>query len=189
MFNSQFGEDEWIANNIKLPNKGVIIDVGADQPRYGSNSYYFEKELEWTCVCVDADPRTIEKLVAERANVVNAIVSDYLGIDTFLQTDEAGISHVSSAGNIQVTTRTLDDILEQFNVEDITILDIDVEGHELHVCRGLSWNKYKPYIVIIEYISPVAGDIAPQLLDFFTALGNYKLVHTTQANLILVRGD
>jgi FkbM family methyltransferase len=187
MFNSQFREDEWIVNNLLLPDKGVVIDVGADQPQYGSNSYYFEKELGWECVCVDADARTIEKLATQRANVVNAIVSDHHGVETFLQTNEPGISHVSDSGNIQVETRTLNSILEQFSIQEITILDIDVEGHELYVCRGLDWDKYKPYIVIIEYISPAGGNIQTQLLEFFKSIGGYKLVHTTQANLILVR--
>jgi FkbM family methyltransferase len=189
MFNSQFGEDEWIAKNINLPTYGVVIDVGACEPIFSSNSYYFEHNLGWGGICIDADSRTIDKLKQERKNVVQAIVSDKNGVGKFFHEAAPGISHVSDDGTEEVETRTLDSILEQFNIGDVTILDIDVEGHELSVCRGLDWEKYKPNIVIIEYISPAGGNIEVDILKYFDALGTYSLVHKTSSNLIFVLKD
>lgn len=186
MFNSQFGEDEWIVKNLNLPSHGVIIDVGAAEPVYSSNSYYFEHNLGWSSICVDADSRTIDKLKKYRQNVVQAIVSDTNGVAKFFKEDAPGISHVSEYGTEEVETRTLNNILEEFNVRDVTILDIDVEGHELSVCRGLDWEKYKPNLVIIEYISPNGGNIEADILKYFNDLGTYTLVHKTSANLIFL---
>lgn len=189
MFNGQFGEDKWIAENINLPEHGTVIDVGADQPIYGSNTYFFEKAMGWKCVCVDADERVLDTLRAERGNVVHSIVTDYNGVGKFLQRTEAGISHVSSNGNAEVPAKTLNTILEEQNITEVTLLDIDVEGHELEVCRGLDWDKYKPQIVIVEFISPAGGNIEQQLLNYFTELKVYKMVHKTTANLIFVRNE
>lgn len=186
MFNGQFGEDQWIIENISLPKNGTFIDVGADQPIYGSNTYYFEKYLGWSGICIDADERTIDKLKQKRKNTLHTAVSNNNGEITFNQHDLAGISAVSKQGNTVVSCKTLDSILEEANINNIDLLDIDVEGHELEVCEGLNWNKYKPKIVIIEFISPTGGNIKDLLLKFFSTLKTYKLVHTTQANLIFV---
>lgn len=187
MFNGQFGEDEWIVNNIKLPMTGVVVDVGADQPIFGSNTYFFEKYMGWQSLCIDADERVIDKLKSLRKNVIHTLVSSHDGTETFTQTPEAGISHVDKNGNVEISSLTLNSILENNNIEEITLLDIDVEGHELEVCKGLNWDKYKPLIVIIEYISPAGGNIETQLTQYFDNLKYYQLVHKTQANHIYIR--
>lgn len=184
MYNGQFGEDEWILKNLSLPEKGVVIDVGADQPIHGSNTYYFEKYLGWTTYCIDADERVLEKLGNKRKNVIFCAVSDKDGSINFNQHEAAGISSISESGTTEVPCKTLNTILAENNITEIALLDIDVEGHELSVCNGLDWKRYKPSIVIIEYISPFGGDITSKLLEFFSSLKTYKLVHTTQANLI-----
>jgi len=189
MFSGQFSEDEWIVNNVVLPKTGTIVDVGADQPILGSNTYFFEKYLEWNSLCIDGDERVIDTLKSLRKNVVHSLVSDHDGVTKFKQTPEAGISHISDAGNVEVQTKTLNTILEEQQITDITLLDIDVEGHELSVCNGLDWDKYKPQIVIIEFISPAGGDIRQQLINYFNNLRVYQLVHVTQANLIFLRNE
>jgi FkbM family methyltransferase len=186
MYNGQFGEDKWIIDNIKLPKTGTFVDVGADQSIYGSNTYYFEKYLDWDGICIDADERTIAKLKQKRKRVVHTAISDTDGEISFNQHDLAGISSISENGNTIVPCKKLNTVLEEANIEEITLLDIDVEGHEIQVCLGLDWEKYKPQIVIIEFVSPTGGDIRNQLLEFFTNLKVYKLVHTTQANFIFV---
>ena len=186
MYNGQFGEDKWILQNIKLPKHGTVVDVGADQPIFGSNTYYFEKYLGWDSLCIDADERVINKLKTKRKQVIYSAVSDHEGEITFNQHPLAGISAISGDGNAIVPCSTLNSILEKNNIDEITLLDIDVEGHELEVCNGLDWEKYKPKIIIIEFISPQGGNIQNTLLNYFKNLKTYKLVKTTQANLIFI---
>jgi FkbM family methyltransferase len=145
--------------------------------------------MGWNSLTIDADSRVIEQLKSLRTNVVHTLVSDHEGTEKFVQTVEAGISHVNQNGNVTVECKTLNTLLEENNISEVTLLDIDVEGHELEVCRGLDWNKYKPQIVIIEYISPAGGNIEDKLIKYFTNLGAYALVHRTQANLIFVRNE
>jgi FkbM family methyltransferase len=189
MFSGQFSEDEWIVSNFKLPTQGTIVDVGADQPILGSNTYFFEKYLGWNSICIDGDARVIDKLKTLRKTVLHTLVSDTNNVAKFNQTPEAGISHISNSGNVELQTRTLNSILEEHNINEITLLDIDVEGHELEVCNGLDWNRYKPQIVIIEYISPAGGNIEEKLRKYFDRLGCYQLVHISPANYIYVRNE
>jgi FkbM family methyltransferase len=185
-YNGQFGEDKWILDNIKIPKTGTVIDVGADQPIYGSNTYYFEKYLGWDSYCIDADERVIQKLKSKRKNTIFCAVSDVDGTVKFNQHSLAGISSLSEIGNVEVPCKTLNTILKENKIQEITLLDIDVEGYELQVCNGLDWKIYKPQIVIIEFISPSGGNIKNQLVEFFNNLKTYKLVHTSQSNLIFI---
>lgn len=187
MFNGQFGEDEWIFNNLTIPTKGTVVDVGADQPVHGSNSYFFEKYMGWDSVCIDGDERVISKLKQFRKNVVHSLVGSKNGTVKFYQHPAAGVSHISETGNVEVPIATLNTLLEARGIQEISLLDVDVEGHELEVFAGLDWKKYRPQIVIAEYVSPAGGDITTKLMKFFDDLGNYTLKHKTQANLIYVR--
>lgn len=185
-FHGQFLEDQWIKQNIQLPEKGIFIDVGADQPILGSNTYHFEKN-GWTGLCIDADPRVIDKLKTERTStIIHSAVSNYDGMIEFELNSLAGISAISAQKNsnsIQIECKTLNTILHQNNINEIDLLDIDVEGHEIEVCEGLDWNKYKPKIIIIEYISPNGGNIMNNIIKYFNKLP-YVLIHRTQPNLI-----
>lgn len=186
MHNGQFGEDTWLLDNLNIPKNGVVVDVGADQPIFGSNTYYFEKYLGWNSLCIDADERVLSKLKAKRKKVIHCAVSDSDGTITFNQHHLAGISRVSDEGSVTVPCKTLNTIFEENDITEVTLLDIDVEGHELQVCRGLDWKKYQPKIVIIEFLSPEGGNIEKELVQYFKSLGSYRLVHKTFANLIFI---
>ena len=43
-------------------------------------------------------------------------------------------------------------ILDFFNSK-IDFLCIDVEGHELDVIKGLNLNKYRPSVIVVEYLN------------------------------------
>jgi FkbM family methyltransferase len=50
-------------------------------------------------------------------------------------------------------TARFDDVAKLFNLKYVSLLKIDVEGHEMQVLRGLDWNKtYKPHNILCEYI-------------------------------------
>lgn len=51
---------------------------------------------------------------------------------------------------IHVQVRTLDHIFASANLQNIDILSIDVEGHELEVIDGLSFEIYRPKVIVIE---------------------------------------
>ena len=54
----------------------------------------------------------------------------------------------------KIRTRTLNDIIENspYKNQKINYLSIDVEGHEMNVLNGFDINKYKPELVVLEFI-------------------------------------
>ena len=54
----------------------------------------------------------------------------------------------------KMKTRTLDDICEQYSVERIGIMSLDIEGHEFEALRGLDLESHGPIVLILENNSP-----------------------------------
>jgi hypothetical protein len=82
IFYSQFGEDRWIVDNLKLPKNGFFIDVGAADGITFSNTYYFEKQ-GWKGLCFEPNPENY--LLAEkfRKNVKLMAIAQTSGMAPF----------------------------------------------------------------------------------------------------------
>lgn len=163
-FYAQFGEDK-ILNDIFYKNNGTCIEVGGYDGVTGSNTYFFEK-LGWKCIVVEPMPDFCQKIRDIRnCEVVEAAASDKTGEANFyvakgievLSTMEAQVSHLNrikkeggDLHKITVRTERLSDILRDKGVDEIDFITIDVEGHEISVLRGLSFDTVSPRIFIIE---------------------------------------
>ncbi|MGF1480725.1 MAG: FkbM family methyltransferase [Cyanophyceae cyanobacterium] len=195
-FHSQFGEDRYIYKHLKLPKRGVFVDVGAGHPSYLSNTYFFEKN-GWTGVCIDADPAQIQLLKKARANVESAAISAQDGEINFSQ---AYFPDYSSSLNreaykgrlkipvkktIKVPSYRLETVLEKYQIGQIDLLDIDVEGTEIEVWQSFDYQKHQPKVVIIEYQTFGLADNSQKIKEFFLNLP-YKLVRVTCTNFIFL---
>ena len=86
---------------------------------------------------------------------------------------------------ISVKVRTLDTILAEHapDVTEIDLVTVDVEGWELSVMRGLSMDRYKPKVVILENVFDDAA------YRTFMAERGYWISGRVDFNEIYVRGD
>ena len=75
----------------------------------------------------------------------------------------------------EIEAFTLDEILSRDKYKDskIDLLDIDVEGADLKVLRGLSFDKFKPELVCVEIH---AKEIEKSDIYNFLIDKNYKLL-------------
>jgi len=166
---SQNGEDLMVWNTFRYLNilKGVYIDAGAYDPLDISNTLIFYKR-GWRGINIDFSETKIarfRKLRPDDYNVV-ACLSDAVrevqvahysasNTDRIIPT---GISdHESLLGEKPISTRlmlttTLSDIIaaSPFKPEEITYINIDCEGHDLEVLRGLDLNRCRPKVITIE---------------------------------------
>ena len=74
--------DKWLVEHCILPEKGVIVDVGAGDGVNMSNSKHFE-DKGWTAICIDADPRVKDSLPKNRKHGISALVSSKKTRQTF----------------------------------------------------------------------------------------------------------
>lgn len=164
---SHSNEEVIIRDFFQDRRDGFFVDIGCSHPRRNSNTYYLEKHLGWTGIGVDGLPNYAKgwAKVRPESTFLNFLVTDESGTEkTFYQVPEWGLStaeedvakHLKVVKEIEVPTRTLDDILEAQKVEHIDLLSIDVEGHYEEVLGGFDLERWRPELVCIEEQGPFA---------------------------------
>jgi|SRR2546430_10095687 len=191
-FYSQWGEDQWLAEHLHIPDAGTFVDIGAGDGVHGSNSLYFEN-LGWHGLCVDADPRNHQRLRQRSCAVETCAVASNPGVWPFgmyaHKPSWSGLDrHGTDYHQVPVACRTLEDLLQHANIDQIDVLSIDVEGTELDVWNSFNPHRHRPSIVIIEF----DDDHPDRHRDTIRAhLGGdtYEPLNETPANLVLQRLD
>lgn len=164
-FYAQFGEDK-ILHGLFHKKVGTCVEVGGYDGITGSNTLFFEN-LGWHCLVVEPMPDFCDKIKSVRkcevaevaASDKNGEVEFYVasGVETLstIQNNDEHFARIKSLSDkdikkIKVNTARLDNILLERGLKDIDFLTIDVEGHEIEVLSGMSFDKISPRIVIIE---------------------------------------
>lgn len=84
------GQDKYLHNKFfKNKRNGVFVEIGAHDGISLSNTYFFEKELNWTGVCFEPLVSPFEKLKKNRRCIcINSCVSSIEGFVEFLEVDD-----------------------------------------------------------------------------------------------------
>ena len=161
---SAFGEDIEIKKHFKKNFKGFYVDVGCYHPIHRNNTYVLHKK-NWNGINIDTSQFSIELFDHLRPNDLNyncAISNKNKFIKLFYQKELSQLSTTKKdqaetvfQGNIkekEIQAFTLDEILsrDKYKNSKIDFLDIDVEGADLKVLEGLSFDKFKPELVCVE---------------------------------------
>ena len=154
-------EDRLKAEFFEQQRKGFFVEVGANAPQQGSQSWQFE-QAGWTGVLVEPQPDLAERLrQMRRAHVVAAACSSpanagktmtlhVLGPHSSLNR-ELAVTGVVAESEIEVPIRTLDDILQEIGAPSpIDFVSIDVEGHEVEVLSGFDLERWRPRLLLLE---------------------------------------
>jgi FkbM family methyltransferase len=189
--NSEHGE-EWIVRDYFHDERnGVFVDVGANDYRRFSNTYYLETNLGWSGLAIEpqrkfaADyakhrPRTvfIPLFVSDQSNA-EVVLNVPGNNDLIASADKTFVEHMGgdSVVPLRTNTTTLDDVLERERIQRIDFLSIDVELHEPEVLRGFTLERFRPRLVCVE----AHPEVRQQILDYFAArgyvpIGNYLRV-------------
>ncbi len=196
---SQFGEDLVVRTHFaeNFDNSiGRFIDIGAFHPFRYSNTILLS-QLGWRGINVDCDPVKVarfKKLRPQDQNIC-AAVGDVPRDMVYLEYSSEGLTNrtvdpaekdaLSGIGEtpLKVTPMrlmTLTDIIEQsaFRGQHFHYLNVDCEGQDLSVLKGLDFFRYSPELITVEALSK---ETRPELTAFLTDLG-YELsdmVHLT----------
>ena len=167
LYRSQVGQDKYM-NNTYIHNQinGVFVDVGAFDGETGSNSYFFEKALGWTGICIEPQLDQYQKLLSKRDCIsINAAAFNKNTNIKFRKTGSSpqlsGIvgchdiggfmKNVTQIQIIDIPTVQLKDLFHQYNIQIIDYLSIDTEGSEFEVLKGIDWNFIHINIINLEH--------------------------------------
>jgi len=180
-------EDTIVLDYFKEKKNGFYVDVGCYHPIHRSNTHLLHKQ-DWKGVNIDISEFSIDLFNHARPKDLNyhcAISNKNEVVKLFYQkqlsqlsTTESEQAKIVFQGNIKekkMQAFTLDEILNKDKYKDskIDFLDIDVEGADLKVLEGLSFNKFKPELVCVEIH---AKEIKQSDIYKFLINKNYELL-------------
>src|SRR6266699_2244453 len=180
--------EEWVIRDFfQDRHNGVFLDVGANDYRNESNTYYLETELGWSGVAIDAleefapgykehRPHTqffagfvsdvgdsaVQFFVPEQNKLVASVSREF--------TERAGTPGVPRT----VRTTTLDRVLVQAGISRLDFMSMDIELSEPKALTGFDIDRFSPSLVCVE----ANPEVRQQILDYFarhhyTSIGKY----------------
>jgi FkbM family methyltransferase len=181
---SNWGLDMMADDFFKNKSKGIYIDVGCHHPFLNNNTYRLYKK-GWSGINIDLDFNTVDMFNFFRGSDLNieAAVSDKNEErDFFFFHNRSAINTLSEKSGIKakevkkIQTTTLNSLIENSKFKDskINYVSIDVEGHELNVLRGFNLKKYKPDLIILEFIDPNIKEFYQQNIKSITDSNLYQ---------------
>lgn len=170
-FASESGQDAYVWRTF-FPEAagGVFVDVGAFDGATGSNTWFFEKHLGWTGLCLEPSPAQFARLAAVRgARCLRLCAADEDGTAPFVHVREgctmmsglradrapdadllAAAHPAHAAETIDVPVRRLSAILDEAGITEVDYCSIDVEGSELRVLRGIDFARHPIRVLSVE---------------------------------------
>ena len=214
---AQFGEDLILSHLFsKLNiNKPTYLDIGANEPRYISNTYYFYQRGS-RGVLVEPNPHLYKKLKRIRPQdiVLNTgigfseiseadffVFPDYAnGLSTFSEkearhweiTGMKGMGKIKVEKVIKMPLTVVDTILEKYfknNVPDF--ISLDVEGLDLEILKSMNFEKFQPMAICVETMAYDEHQQTFKIKDIaeFMLTQNYVTYADTRVNTIFCRKD
>lgn len=190
-----------------LKTDGVFVEVGAFDGKTYSNTYQLAK-LGWKGLYIEPVDHLFQQCCKNHANhpnvdVVHVFASDvddeYVqvykwGDNTFTGNKDFihNVAHDQVERLCVATTKTLSALLDAYDISNIDLMVIDVEGHELQVLNGLlwPWHYAKMMIVEVHELSDNPGlrmhsdEINAKMLDL-----GYEKIYADAINSIFVRRE
>ena len=170
---SERDEEVIIRHFFKDRKSGFFLDVGAYHYKNGSNTYYLEKNLDWSGIAIDANGEFARGYQENRPKTefFNFFVSDKSDemADFFIVRDPGHLTKSTAVPEfvkgrkteeVKVPTVTLNDLLTKLGTEKVDFLSIDIELWEPHALAGFDIEKYRPDLVCIEAHRQVRDQIA-----------------------------
>ncbi len=169
---SQFGEDKFILNLFKKKNisQGTFVEFGAWDGIHLSNCKLLA-DNQWSGYFIEGDPVRCESCKHNYRDNKKIIV-----INKFINTEY-----------------TLNHFINEYKINNIDVLSIDIDGKDLTELKKL--NLIKPKIIIIEFNSTIPLDTECEdihggngssylSIKKYLKFNNYELIHVTNCNLI-----
>jgi FkbM family methyltransferase len=159
-------EDVVLSRALRHVEKGFWIDVGANHPLHHSVTKSFS-ERGWRGINIEPVSEWFAELIKDRPDDTNLKVAAS-SFDGFIELHEivgTGLSTIIEgfASRVQgfprniitVPCRRLSSICSGHVRNEIHFLKIDVEGAEQAVLEGCDFDRFRPWIVVVEATEPL----------------------------------
>ena len=140
-FIGETGQDKWVVEFFKAKRNGYFVDVGAYDGVEGSNTYYLEKVLGWSGICIETFfahfnvMRTARSCILENVAVWSKPTTLYFQPgDHTTKSQQAGIPSRAT---------TLTELFKKHNTPKIIdYINLDIEGSEYEALLGFPFDTH-----------------------------------------------
>lgn len=174
---NSYSEEEWCIRDFFNDKKnGFFVDVGANDYKVTSNTYYLDTVLNWKGLAVEPQRQFEADYVKfrPRTKFLSFFVSDasnqlakmyVLKKNSLIASGHQGFTEQlgEKASEIEVPTITLTDLLEAEGVTKIDFLSMDIELWEPKALAGFDVERFRPELVCIE----AHPQVRQEILDYF----------------------
>jgi FkbM family methyltransferase len=158
------GEDIVIVDYFKNRQKGFYVDVGCYHPIHRNNTFLLHKK-GWNGINIDIHSFSIELFkylrpndlnynfaVSEKKEIINMYFQKELSQLSTIDFDQAKKTFQGPIKEKKIQSYSLDEVFKFSNLENkkIDLLDIDVEGADFKVLKGLSFEITNPELICVE---------------------------------------
>ena len=201
---SQCKQDKFFNEVIfKSKRNGVFVDIGANDGITFSNTYFFEKELDWKGLCIEPLEETFKKLqFARKCMLVNGCAASFNGTEIFFDVKGYGEmlsglkskydprhlkrlykdveEHGGSFNEIQMQCYEVNELLKKHKLFYIDFMSIDTEGGELEILKAIDFKAFNIKALTIE------NPFKYKELEKFMISKNFEKVKTLDVDEIFV---
>lgn len=169
---------------------GTYIDIGAGHPIADNVSFFFY-ERGWQGIVVEPQRNLIDLYSRLRPRDISVCaligtrsgLTDFHVFDAFHGLSTTNVNYANAAKALgagykttQLSMMSLAQLCKDYALTTIDFLKIDVEGAEGDVLRSGDWDRYRPKAVVVEAITPGAGEPSWEEWEPFLLAQGYRFV-------------
>jgi FkbM family methyltransferase len=169
---SQYKQDKFV-NQILRKTDGIFLDIGANDGMTLSNSYFFEKNLNWKGICIEPIDEIFQKLLSNRnciclncgvwsqttelqfyrakgySEMLSGIIESFNN-EHFIRLQKEIKEFGGKVETVKINVRSLNEILIENSIYNIDFCSIDTEGSEFEILSALDFEKFKIKMIVVE---------------------------------------
>jgi FkbM family methyltransferase len=189
-------------------DNGFFFEAGANDGVSQSNTKYFEEFRGWRGILVEPIPQRYQECSVNRPHAwvewaalvpdnwhepeVELIYADLMTITVGgMGSPEKDLEHIRKGiqfldgeqpYSFKAPARTISSILNQYHVDKIDFMSLDLEGFELAALRGLDMAHHAPTFLLIEArVQPAVSAFLGELYELVDQLSHHDYLYWCSA--------
>tara|TARA_B100000989_G_scaffold2848_1_gene1986 strand:+ start:244 stop:951 length:708 start_codon:yes stop_codon:yes gene_type:complete len=192
---AEFGEDIIVSRIFKNFSSGTYVDIGAYHPFKGSLTYKLYKK-GWNGVNIDISEGSIDlfNIARPRDKNINCAISNFTGETVYFENSPINqqnslIKCDENQKQKKIKCYKLSDLLNTQNIFKVDYMNIDTEGNELDILKGINFQNINPLLFTIEDNSFNSNEQTKKNKINLMNNNNYELINIVGVTMFFIKKD